>query len=41
MGENAHVRVHGRKTWLAEGDAWIFRHGKQKERLEAGILISP
>ncbi len=39
--DGAYVRVEGRKTQLVRGEAWLWRKGQEKERLQPGALISP
>ena len=41
MSDDAYVKVDGKKTTLARGDAWILRKGAEKEKLEQGKLIIP
>ena len=38
--DGAHVKVDGRKTTLARGEAWILRKEAEKEKLEEGKLIT-
>jgi dipeptidase E len=40
MSDGACVKVDGRKTTLVRGDAWILRKDQEKEKLEAGKLIT-
>lgn len=40
MSDGAYVKVDGRKTTLIRGEAWILRKGMDKEKLEAGKLIT-
>lgn len=40
LTDGAYVKVDGRKTSLVRGEAWILRKDQEKERLEAGQLIS-
>ncbi len=39
MADGAYVTVHGRKTALVRGDAWIWHAGHEKERLRPGCEI--
>ncbi|HSK89040.1 MAG TPA: Type 1 glutamine amidotransferase-like domain-containing protein [Anaerolineales bacterium] len=39
LSDGAHVKVHGKKTTLVRGNAWILRRGEEKERLEPGKII--
>ena len=41
MADGAYVRIEGRKTQLAAGEAWLLRKGREKERLRPGSLITP
>ena len=41
LSDGAYVKVDGKKTTLERGDAWILRHGAEKEKLEEGKLINP
>ena len=41
LSDSAYVKVDGRKTTLARGEAWILRKGADKEKLEEGKLITP
>jgi len=41
LSDGAYVKVDGKKTTLARGDAWILRKGAEKERLELGKIITP
>ncbi|HXQ38597.1 MAG TPA: Type 1 glutamine amidotransferase-like domain-containing protein, partial [Anaerolineales bacterium] len=41
LSDGAYVKVDGKKTTLVRGDAWILRHGTEKEKLEEGNLIIP
>jgi len=40
MSDGAYVKVDGRKTTLIRGEAWILRKDQEKEKLEAGKLIT-
>lgn len=40
MSDGAHLRVSGRKTWLARGDAWILRKDQEKEKIELEKMLS-
>jgi dipeptidase E len=40
LGDGAHVKVDGKKTILARGEAWILRKGAEIERLEEGKVIA-
>ncbi len=41
MEDGAYVRIRGKTTTLVRGEAWIWRSGHEKERLEAGKEIVP
>jgi dipeptidase E len=41
LSDGAYVKVDGKKTTLVRGDAWILRKNAEKEKLEAGKLITP
>jgi dipeptidase E len=41
MGDDAYIRAKGKTTTLVRGEAWIWHAGCEKERLEAGQIISP
>jgi len=41
MGEDAYVKVEGKKTILLRGDAWILRKDSEKEKLVQGKSILP
>ena len=38
--DGAYVRVDGKKTTLVHGEAWILRKDSEKEKLEAGKMIT-
>jgi peptidase E len=40
LSDGAYVKVDGKKTTLARGEAWIWRKDHEKERLEEGKLIT-
>jgi hypothetical protein len=40
LSDDAYVRVEGRKTQLVRGEAWLLRKGREKEKVEAGSLLS-
>lgn len=40
MSDGAYVKGNGRKTTLVRGDAWLLRKDREKEKLEAGKLIT-
>src|SRR5215207_1877389 len=40
LKDGAYVKVDGKKTTLVRGDAWILRKDSEKEKLEAGKLIT-
>lgn len=40
MCDDAYVKVDGKKTSLVRGEAYLLRKDQEKERLEAGKLIS-
>ncbi len=39
--DGAYVRVEGRKTTLVSGEAWIWRRGEEKQKLEPGERVDP
>lgn len=39
MGDGSHVAVRGKQVKLVRGNAWIWRAGAEKERLEPGCVI--
>jgi peptidase E len=39
LSDGAYVKVEGKKTSLAGGEAWILRKDQEKEKLEEGKLI--
>jgi len=41
LGNNAYVKVQGKKTTLVRGDAWILRKDSEKEKLEVNGTITP
>jgi dipeptidase E len=41
LSDGGYVKVDGKKTTLARGQAWLLRKGVEKERLEPGKVISP
>lgn len=41
LSDGAYIKVDGKKTTLVRGDAWILRHGAEKEKLEEGKIIIP
>ena len=41
LSDGAYVKVEGKKTTLERGEAWILRHGVEKEKLEEGKIIIP
>ena len=41
MGEDAYVKVEGKKTTLVRGKAWILRKDSEKEQLVEGGTIVP
>ncbi len=41
MADGSYVTIHGKQTTLVRGDGWIWRPGREKERLESGRAISP
>ncbi len=41
LSDGACIRVQGRKTWLAGGEAWLLRKDAEKERLQPGLRIEP
>jgi len=41
LADDAYVKVDGKKTSLVRGNAWIFRKGDDKEKLETGKSTSP
>ena len=40
LSDGAYVKVDGKKTTLVRGNAWIFRKGMEKEKLDPGKLIT-
>jgi dipeptidase E len=40
LRDGAYVKVDGKKTTLARGDAWILRKDAEKEKLEQGKIIT-
>jgi len=40
LSDRANVKVEGKKTSLARGEAWIWRKGQDKEKLDEGELIT-
>ncbi len=41
MGDGSYVTIQGKQATLVRGDGWIWRPGREKERLESGRAISP
>lgn len=41
LSDGACIRVQGRKTWLADGEAWLWRKDAEKTRLQPGERIEP
>ncbi len=41
MEDGAYIRVRGKETTLVRGEAWLWRAGREKERLAKGAKISP
>lgn len=41
LSDGACLRVQGRKTWLADGEAWLMRKDAEKERFQPGSRIEP
>jgi len=41
LSDGAHVKIEGKKTSLARGEAWILRRDQEKEKLDEGKLIVP
>lgn len=43
MADGSYVTIHGKQTALVRGNAWVWRAGREKERLEPGgaILLRP
>jgi len=41
VGDNAYVKVEGRKTVLVRGDAWVLRKDSEKEKVKEGGSIVP
>jgi peptidase E len=39
MADSAYIRVEGRKITLVQGEAWILRKGKEKQKLDPGGVI--
>jgi dipeptidase E len=40
LADGAYVTVDGRKTQLVRGEAWLLRKGHEKERVEAGKMLT-
>ncbi len=40
LSDGAYIKVEGKKTTLIQGEAWIWRKGQEKEKLEVGKLIT-
>lgn len=40
-GDDAYVKMKGRKTFLVRGEAWVLRKDSEKEKVEAGGSIVP
>ena len=40
LADGAYVRVEGRKTQLVRGEAWLLRKGREKEKIQAGKLLT-
>ncbi len=41
LEDGAYIRIRGRETTLLRGEAWLWRAGREKERLSKGAKISP
>jgi dipeptidase E len=41
LEDGAYVRIRGKEAALVRGAAWLWRAGREKERLVAGAKISP
>ena len=41
LEDGAYIRVRGKETTLVRGAAWVWRAGRDKERLAAGAKIPP
>lgn len=41
LSDGAHVKIEGKKTSLARGEAWILRRDQEREKLDEGKLIVP
>ena len=41
LSDGAHVKIEGKKTSLARGEAWILRRDQEKEKPDEGKLIVP
>ncbi len=39
--DGAYIRIRGKDTTLVRGEAWVWRAGRDKERLAPGVKISP
>lgn len=39
MEDGSYIHVHGKQTKLIRGQAWVWRPGREKERLEPGCVI--
>ncbi len=40
LADDAYVKVSGKKTTLARGEAWVLRQGQEKEKLTPGQAIT-
>ena len=40
LADGAYVKVEGRKTQLVRGEAWLLRKGQEKEKIQAGKLLT-
>lgn len=41
LEDGAYIRIRGKEATLVRGAAWLWRPGSDKERLSAGVRISP
>ena len=41
LEDGAYVRIRGKEAVLVRGEGWLWRPGREKERLSTGARISP
>ncbi len=41
LEDGAYIRIRGKETTLVRGHAWVWRAGREKERLTMGAKVSP